>query len=170
MTIIDLFREFSKKSLCYPKSAKILYYTMLSYWNENGRPEVTSLPTKLLYTLACLPETTFREAVQYLSSRGWFKRVKSRERGDFAWIWRDKREETAQPALFVIRAREQNETRREESPIGDSSSPTLKESKNDIARTSPNVGTSSAVGGISEAVRTDSERAKVDMRKFPDYF
>lgn len=173
MTLIDLFREFSQISTTegYPQSSRILFYTVLYLWNERRRPDVIELSTEKLYTLAGLPESTFREALKYLTDRHWVKRVKSRKRGITALLMRDRRESAAPPAGFPLSPAQRRATEgKEESPIGDSSIPAPKETRDDIARTSPDVGASSAVGGISEAVRTDSKRAEMDTREFPDYF
>lgn len=126
MTLIDLFREFSSVSTreSYSSSSRILYYTLLWCWNEQRRPEVTTLTTKQLYTLTGLPETTFREAFQYLADRGWIKRVKSRKRGLTAYLMRDRCGSSAPPAGFSMSpAQSKTVEGREETPNSVSSKP-----------------------------------------------
>lgn len=130
MTLIDLFREFSHVATVenYPKSARLLYYTMLWYWNEQKRPDIARLPHAQLYTLAGLPEATYRIAFKYLADEGWIKRVKSRNRAISAWIMRDRCAKSAPPAGFRMSpAQSKSEKRLEESPHnGDSSTPILR--------------------------------------------
>ncbi len=106
MTLIDLFREFSSVSTreLYSTSSRVLYYTLLYLWNEQRRPEIASLTSKQLYTLAGLPETTFRDAFKYLADRGWVKRLKSRRRGITAWQMRFNGANAAPAAGFPMDA------------------------------------------------------------------
>lgn len=173
MTLIDLFREFSAVATSekYPGSSRVLYYTLLYIWNERRRPTEISVAQSQLCALTGLPPSTFVAAVQFLSSRHWIKRFKSRNRMIFVYQLNEFGTNAERAAGFVLSpAQSKSEKGKEESPNGDSSIPAQQEVRDDITRTSPDVGASSAVGGISEAVRTNSERAEMDTREFPDYF
>lgn len=82
MTLIDLFREFSAVATLenYSGSSRILYYTLLYVWNERRRPSEVAVPYKQLCALTGLNDATFSKAIQYLSSRHWIKKFKSRNR------------------------------------------------------------------------------------------
>lgn len=135
MTIIDLFREFSSVAVfdSYPSSSRVLYYTMLWCWNERRRPEVVTMRRNELYTLAGLPESTFRDAFAYLADRGWVKRVKSRSRVEFAFILRQDRAKAA-PKVVLCNTRTQS-SNGEEGRIafeGDSSPVSSKEDRDGL--------------------------------------
>lgn len=116
MTLIDLFREFSLKSSRenYSPSSRILYYTLLWCWNEQRRPEVAILTIQELITLTGLSRTTFKRAFNYLSDRGWVKRVKSRNSHLMAWIMRDGSYLVVTPADFPMDARTESSDERRE--------------------------------------------------------
>jgi len=100
MTLIDLFREFSAVATTdnYSGSSRILYYTLLYIWNERRRPSEVSVVQKQLYALTGLSPATFVDAVRYLSSRHWIKRLKSRNRTTFVYQLNEGRTEAERAA------------------------------------------------------------------------
>lgn len=117
MTLIDLFREFNKEAVTksYPPSARSLFHTLLWIWNDNRRPAEISLPRNSLLALTGLPDSTFRDAFAYLSSRGWIKRLNSRNRKTYTYSMREEHVTTAQAVDFPMNAhaREKNVEGRE---------------------------------------------------------
>ena len=173
-TLIDLFREFSLTAGLdeYTASSRILYYSLLYCWNEQRRPDVTSLATKQLYTLTGLPETTFRDAFGYLADRGWVKRVKSRRRGIFAWIMREDRGNGATPAGFLSARAQRNEKEKvEEPPPKAAPQPTTKEAEANVQSIS--AGSSCAISPISDLdgiLRATSTSEGLHYGELPDDF
>lgn len=126
MSIIDLFREFSAVATSdnYSGSSRILYYTLLYIWNERRRPSEVSVAQKQLCALTGLPPATFADAVQYLTSRHWIKRLKSRNRTIFVYKLNEFRTNAERAAGFLMSpAQSKSKMRLEESPNGDSSTP-----------------------------------------------
>lgn len=107
MTLIDLFREFNKEATAksYPQSARSLFHTLLWIWNERKRPSEISLQRQALIALTGQADSTFRDSFSYLSSRGWVKRLNSRNRVTFTYKLRDDRAAPAQAVDFPISAR-----------------------------------------------------------------
>ena len=171
MTLIDLFREFSSVSTRenYSPSSRILYYTLLWCWNEQRRPECASLSTKQLYTLAGLPEATFRVAFAYLADRGWVKRVKSRKHGIIAWIMRDRCESVAPPARFPLsRAQSSSLEEGRIALTGDSSAPTKEPEQHVQPGSSGEIGSSDVNTTIRGVQGTAATPTAVDSGNVPD--
>lgn len=168
MTLIDLFREFGAVSTRegYSPSSRILYHTMLWCWNEQRRPEVTTMSTVQLYTLAGLAETTFREAFAYLADRGWVKRVKSRKRGLTAWLMRDRCGKSAPPAGFPMSPAQRTDDEGGRIARGDSSPDTSKEQSNVQSASGNDVGGSGVnpkLSGIQGAAAPPNQMDRGDV-------
>lgn len=118
MTLIDLFREFSAVATSdnYSGSSRILYYTLLYIWNERRRPSEVSVAQKQLYALTGLPPATFVDAVRYLSSRHWIKRLKSRNRTTFVYQLNEGRTEAERAAGVPLSPAQRTTAERRENP------------------------------------------------------
>lgn len=96
MTLIDMFRSFSRESETknYPASARIAFYTLLNAWNESRREEVVTRSRADLIERSGMPEATFRWAISFLSNHGWVKVVNRRP---FKFTLRAKLDNIANP-------------------------------------------------------------------------
>lgn len=116
MTLIDLFRDFNKEATTksYPSSARNLFHTLMWIWNERRRPTEVSLPRQAIIALTGLPDSTFRDAFSFLSSRGWVKRLNSRNRATYTFRMCTDRANSATDARFPMDAcAEPNDERKE---------------------------------------------------------
>lgn len=119
MTLLDLFREFSAVATSekYSGSSRILYYTLLYIWNERRRPAEVSVAQSQLCALTGLPPATFAAAVQYLTSRHWIKRFKSRNRTTFVYQLNEFGTNAERAAGFLLSpAQSKSQERVEKSP------------------------------------------------------
>ena len=135
MTLIDLFRNFSQTAIenNFPASVRILYYTVLYEWNELRRPNTFTIRKTVLLAKTGLPESTFRDAYRFLTSRKLFV-SKTTKRGVYVIQLQDKEETSATSQALNAPARQSVEKivpAEENPPQGFSSSQLLEDRANE---------------------------------------
>lgn len=135
MTLIDLFRNFSQTAIenNFPASVRILYYTVLYEWNELRRPNTFTIRKTVLLAKTGLPESTFRDAYRFLTSRKFFV-SKTTKRGIYVIQLQDDEQSFAPSQSLNVPARQsvERDNQAEENPFGGfSSKPSIGERANE---------------------------------------